>query len=83
VADRPIRPTRPSAVKPIAAQASKFVDEQVRLSIRVSRSTLRSIRRTSALADKTIKRFVLDAVRAQGVEVAEQDTNDTNDTNDV
>lgn len=79
MADRPIRPTRPSAVKPVATQASKFTGEQVRLSIRVDRSTLRSIRRTAALADKTIKRFVLDSLREQGVEVAEQDTNDTSD----
>lgn len=70
---------RPSAVKPIAAQASKFAEPQVRLSIRVDKSTLRSVRRAAVMADKTIKRYVLDALRAQGVEVAEPDINDTSD----
>jgi uncharacterized protein (DUF1778 family) len=75
-----MRPTRPSAAKPLTPQAAKFTDPQVRLSIRVDKSTLRSIRRSAVLSDKTIKRFVLDALRAQGVEIAEQDANDTTDT---
>jgi len=76
------RPTRPTEAKAeAAATAAKFTAAApVRLSIRVDSSTLRSIRRAAVLADKTIKRFVMDALRAQGVEVAEQDINDTNDT---
>lgn len=78
----PFRPTRPTQTKASAsAEAAKFTaTAPVRLSIRVDPSTLRSIRRSAVLADKTIKRFVLDALRSQGVEVAEHDITDTKDT---
>lgn len=78
----PLRPMRPSALKvDAAAEAAKFSAPAVasRLSIRVSRETLRSIRKKAVLSDKKIKRFVLDALIAQGVEVAPQDLTDTDD----
>jgi uncharacterized protein (DUF1778 family) len=78
-----LRPVRPSARKDAAAvEAAKFSAPagESRLSIRVSRETLRSIRKTAVLSDKKIKRFVLDALIAQGVEVAAQDLTDTQDT---
>ncbi len=81
MADRPFRPTRPSAVKSsAAAEAAKLTKgKQTRLSIRVDPSTHRSIRRTAALSDKKIKRFVLDALAAHGVEIAEADRLDDSD----
>lgn len=64
----PLRPMRPSALKvDAAAEAAKFSAPAVasRLSIRVSRETLRSIRKKAVLSDKKIKRFVLDALIAR------------------
>jgi uncharacterized protein (DUF1778 family) len=75
-----LRPRRPSAAKPITSQAAKFVAQEVRLSIRIDKATLRNIRRSAVMDDKTIKRFVLEALRAQGVEIAEQDLHDTRDS---
>lgn len=75
--ERSIRPVRPSAVR---AAAAKFTqDKPRRLSIRVSRETLRSLRRKAVLSDKTVKRFVLDAIAAQGVEIADSDRVDDGD----
>jgi hypothetical protein len=86
VSKAPLRPTRPSAAKVNAvAEAAKFAAPAVesRLSIRVSRETLRSIRKKAVLSDRKIKRFVLDALIAQGVDVAAQDLTDTDDTGDT
>lgn len=97
MADRPIRPTvaspavpvksgrpvRPSAAK---AAAVKFTqNKQRRLSIRVAPETLRSLRRKAVLSDRTVKRFVLDALAAQGVEIADSDRidDDDDDNNDT
>lgn len=82
----PLRPMRPSALKvDAAAEAAKFSAPATvsRLSIRVSRETLRSVRKKAVLSDKSIKRFVLDALISQGVEVAAQDLTDTDDTSDT
>jgi len=78
---RPLRPVRPSAAK---AAAEKFTqDKQRRLSIRVSPETLRSLRRKAVLSDRTVKRFVLDALAAQGVEIAESDRVDDDESDDT
>jgi len=71
----PIRPMRPSAERS-SALAKKFSGQPARLAVRVDKSTLRAIRKTATNADKTVKRFVLDALREKGVEIAEIDLTD-------
>ena len=78
---RPLRPVRPSAVKAAAAKFSQ--DKQRRLSIRVAPETLRSLRRKAVLSDRTVKRFVLDALAAQGVEIADSDRIDDDESDDT
>lgn len=72
MSELPIRPIRPSAEMP-GALAKKFSGQPARLSVRVDKATLRALRKAAANADKTVKRFVLDALREKGVEIAEID----------
>jgi hypothetical protein len=75
VSERPIRPTRPRAERPTAL-AKKFTGQPARLAVRVDKATLRGLRRAAANADKTVKRFVLDALQEKGVEIAAIDLTD-------
>ena len=75
MSELPIRPMRPSAERP-SALAKKFTGQPARLSVRVDKSTLRAVHKASINADKTVKRFVLDALREKGVEIAEIDLTD-------
>ena len=70
-----VRPTRPSAERP-SALAKKFSGQPARLAVRVDKATLRAIHRAAANEDKTVKRFVLDALRDKGVEIAAIDVAD-------
>ena len=69
-----MRPVRPSTAKNASRGAEQFLAEDgSRLSIRISKATLREIRKTAVNADRSVKRFVLEALRDKGVAVAEQD----------
>ena len=70
-----IRPTRPSAERSTAL-AKRFTGQPARLAVRVDKATLRAIRRAATNCDKTVKRFVLDALKEKGVEIAAIDLTD-------
>ena len=59
--EHPFRPTRPSAEDP-AAHAKKFANQPSRLSIHVDNETRKEIHKTAVNDDKTVKRFVLNAL---------------------
>lgn len=77
-AERPIRPTRPSAEDPVAP-AKKFTGQPARLSIRVDEETLRSVHKAAVNDDETVKRFVLLALREKGVTIGATDLVDDGD----
>jgi hypothetical protein len=73
--DRPVRPVRPSATAAAAAaQAKKLSGEDgSRISIRVTPATRKAVHRAAVLADKTVKRFVLELLRDASVDVDPED----------
>ena len=78
MSERPIRPTRPSAVDP-AALAKKFTGQPARLAVRVDKATLHEIHKTAVNDGKTVKCFVLTALRDKGVKIAALDLTDDGD----
>jgi hypothetical protein len=72
-------PERPTQTKAASAAAKFTAGKESRLSIRIELSTRKSIRRTAVLADKTVKRFVMEALAAAGVDVAAEDLQDRDD----
>lgn len=77
MADRPQRPVRPSAVAAAAAEAKKLsAPDESRLSIRVTPATRKAIHRAAVNDDKTVKRFVLEALKAAGADIADEDLAD-------
>jgi uncharacterized protein (DUF1778 family) len=69
---------RPSRRDPTAL-ANKFTSQRSRLAVRVDKATLKAVRRAATNVDKTVKRFVLDALREKGVEIAAVDLTDDSD----
>jgi predicted DNA binding CopG/RHH family protein len=64
-----VRPTRPSAERP-AALAKKFTGQPARLAIRVDKETLWGVKQAASARQMTEKRFVLEALQAQGAVIA-------------
>jgi hypothetical protein len=69
MSERPVRPTRPSAEDP-AALAKRFTGQKARLAVRVDKTTLHEVHKAAVNDGKTVKRFVLDALRDKGVTIA-------------
>lgn len=66
---RPVRPTAARAAETATAAALRIVEGEGRISIRVSADALHAIKLAAVTRRTTVKRLVLDAIRASGVDV--------------